>query len=251
VKLLVAYYWYPYNSWGTFRWWNFAKYIDLDVLTSRKPKGAFYDPTIEKRGQTIYRHSSLPATVWGLYITIYLLFIIRKYEMVIFTSPPETLLIAAWLCQSLGKLVVVDMRDAIDNPIKPHLKFARPIFRWFYRGLKYRTTCWNFQCEGDEFVVRHGYYELKKSCYDNILSEGKFFPLWYETWLQMTRCGIIKDYRWKPKGYGSSSFVNYLHLGFKNLPRHFHDEVHEQTPYSWKEQAGKMKKYLESLTNKK
>lgn len=246
-KLLIAYYWYPWNSWGTFRWWNFAKYIDMDILTSKKPKGAFYDPTIEKRGQKIYRTGSFFATLWGLYIIGPLLFHIRKYKILIFTSPPETLIILAWLCQVLGKVVLLDMRDGINNPIKPQLKLARPVFRFFYKRIKHKTVCWNFLREGDEKVIRHGYYEELVKYDGELWSAGLTPKKPFKHWLHDIQSGSLNNYYKKPKGYGSSSFVNYLYLGFKDLPIHFHGEVHCQIPYSWREQATKMEDVINAI----
>ena len=55
--LLIASHWIPYNNAGTLRWWNFAKYIDLDVLTVKITIGLL-DPTFEERGKNVIRISN-------------------------------------------------------------------------------------------------------------------------------------------------------------------------------------------------
>jgi len=97
-RLLITHYWYPFNNSGTFRWLNLARHIDFDVLTSKKPRKEFYDETIPRRGRRVFRYGSrLPAVLSGLYLSFRTLF--KRYDTYIITSPPESLIIGAFILQ--------------------------------------------------------------------------------------------------------------------------------------------------------
>ena len=243
--LLVTNYWKPWNSPGTFRWLQLSKYIDFDVLTSRKPRGGMYDETLPASNAMVFRYGyNLYTVLSGLWLSFRALF--RKYDLYIFTAPPEVFIIGAYILQRLGRRVILDMRDTIDRPFQK-LKILIPIYRFFYKRVKNKTVSFQFFDE-DAKVVRSGYAdmvflspEIKKQW--KFYKPGMRFP--YSLYFDWLWYGFIPAFREKSRNYSSSSFINLLHLGFKGLPRFYHREVHEQPVISWEESARQMKKILE------
>lgn len=240
--LLITNYWYPYNASGTFRWLSFAKYIPIDILTSQKPKRGFYDETINRTGKRIFHvGSNLPACISGIVLSLYSIFF--KYNVYVYSSPPETFLLGAYIQQELGRKVLIDMRDSIDRKalgFKP-LKW---FYGWLYKRIKNKVVSFQFLDEGAK-VIRSGYENIKTTKKQAFLECS--FREYYGFYLGFLSDGIVPCYLDKPRGYGSSSFVTLRHLGFENLPRHFHDEVHNCEINSWKEQSIKMLHVLETL----
>ena len=239
--LVITNYWKPWNTSGTMRWLQLSKYIDLDVLTSRKPKGGFYDETLPGSSARVYRYGwNLYACISGCYLACRA--ILRKYDLYIFTSPPETFIAAAWIFQTLGRRVILDVRDRIDRK-NQKLKFMIFVYHYFYRKINKKVVSFQF-LDNEAEVVRSGYDGwIRKITYDwEFIRPDRMI---YDHYISGISCGHIPDYRNKPKGYGSSSFINLLYLGFKDLPRHFHPEVHDQPIISWKESAEQMKQMLE------
>ena len=242
--LLITNYFKPWNSPGCFRWLQMSKYIDFDVLTSRKPIGAFYDETLPPSNSMVFRYGyNLYAVCSGLYLSFRALF--RKYDLFIFTSPPESFIVGAYILQRLGRRVILDMRDTTDRPFQK-LKILIPIYKFFYKRVKEKTVSFQFFDETAK-VVRSGYNsELKKLpynwYYNTKLKRIKY--KWYNIFLSN---GAIPPFREKSRNYSSSSFINLLHLGFKGLPRFYHDEVHEQPIISWEESARQMKEIIKNV----
>ena len=243
--LLITNYWKPWNSPGTFRWLQMSKYIDFDVLTSRKPIGAFYDETLPSSNSMVFRYGyNLYAFLSGLYLSFRALF--RKYDLFIFTSPPESLIVGAYIFQRLGRKVILDMRDTIDRPFQK-LKILIPIYKFFYKRIKEKTVSFQFFDETAK-VVRSGYVDiplLYKAYKVDWLFHKPMQRLKYKYYRWNLSNGLIPPFRKKSRNYSSSSFINLLYLGFKGLPRFYHPEVHEQPVISWEESARQMKQILE------
>ena len=241
--LIIANYWRPWNTPGTFRWLQMSKYIDFDVLTSRKPRGGMYDETLPGSSTRVFRHGyNLYAVLSGLYLSFRALF--YKYDLYIFTSPPEVFIIGAYIFQRLGRRVILDMRDKIDRD-NQKLKFMVPVYRFFYKRIKEKVVSFQFLDNGAQ-VVRSGYDErIARIAYNwEFIRPDRMI---YDHYLTGISCGHIPCYCNKPKGYGSSSFINLLHLGFKGLPRFYHREVHDQPIISWEESARQMKEIIKTI----
>jgi len=239
--LLITNYWCPYNASGTFRWLNFAEYIPMDVLTSKKPRRGFYDETVFKSGGRIYRiFSNLPAVLSGFILSISSIFI--KYDCYVYTSPPESLLIGAWINQLLGRKVVVDMRDSIDRGA---LGF-KPL-KWLYKILYFRiknvVAPWAFI---NENAIENGYDNIKRNF--NALKTAEYYKgkVDRRSYMLLLSYGFVQDYSGKPKGYGASSLASIKYLGYE-VNQKLHSECEEFIPNSWKVQAGKMRRYLDEI----
>ena len=153
--LLITNYWAPWNHSGTFRWIGFGRYMNFDVLTSKHKKG-FYDETIPSGAHTVFRRECfrLPACLCGIFLAFYSIFR-RKYDIYVFTAPPNTLVLAAWLNQIIGRKVVLDMRDMIGYP-EQRLKVLNPIYRFFYNRVKNKVVAAQFFDES-AYCIYHGY----------------------------------------------------------------------------------------------
>jgi len=236
--LLITNYWYPWNNSGAFRWLHLSKYIDFDVLTSKRSNKGFYDNTMPERNTEIYRYGNrLPAILSGLYLSIISWFV--RADKYVYTSPPETLLVGAWINQMLGREVYVDMRDAIDRPSQPH-KWLIPIYRWLYRRIKNVCVTMKFFDESKP-VIRHGYdIEYKNSDYFNNIVDKNYD---YATYCNLLRSGTGRDYGEGFDHYTSSSVVTLRHLG-NPIKGNLHPELFEFTPQPWGEIAKEMKGFL-------
>jgi len=257
--LLITNYWYPWNASGTFRWLHLSKYIDFDVLTSKKPNSGFYDETlpVPKCGRLFRFGKSLSAVVSGLYLSIVSWFI--RADKYIYTCPPETLLIGAYVNGLLGRQVYVDMRDKIDRHTQPH-KWLIPLYQWLYKRIKNVCVCMRF-FDPEKTMIRHGYDSLTKKdgrveIIDNRYNESYWWQMPtgylttrsfnYKTYCDSLSFGYGRDYSdIKFKNYNSSSLVTIRHLdnpiiGKENL----HPECFEFEPESWQQIAEKMKKFL-------
>ena len=154
--LLITNYWSPWNTSGTFRWLHLSRYIDFDVLTSKKPNTGFKDETLppDNCKRCIRVGSNLPAMVSGIVLSVVSWFM--RADRYVYTSPPETLLVGAWFSQKvLRREVYVDMRDALDRDMQPH-KWLLPLYRWLYRRLDNVCVAMQF-FDPKKQVIRHGY----------------------------------------------------------------------------------------------
>ena len=239
--LLVTNYFSPWNTPGTMRWLQLSRYLDIDVLTSKKPRGGMFDETLPRSNSRVFRYGSgLYAFLSGMLLTVFALF--RRYDLFIFTSPPESLIIGAYIHQKLGRRVILDMRDMTDLPFQK-LKILIPIYKFFYKRVKEKTVSFQFFDETAQ-VVRSGYALEARKIADNweFIRPDRMI---YNHYILGISCGHIPEFREKSRNYSSSSFINLLHLGFKGLPRFYHPEVHEQPVISWEESARQMKQILE------
>ena len=224
--LLITNYWTPYNDSGTIRWWNFAKYINLDVLTVRKTKG-IYDETLEERGNDVkrIRNFSNISCLNGLLLSIRSLF--AKADIYVFTTPPETLLIGAWLLQKMGRKVVVDLRDKIDRPHQP-VKLLIPLYKWLYKKLN-NVVVVDKVVDDTKPIIHHGHDSLQLKLHQQYpMPKGRFNHRDYNELLMR---GFVP--KQKVKGYPQSSFANLEFLW---------NGTFYQT---WEHQANLMKQYLE------
>ena len=243
--LLITNYWYPWNHSGTMRWLQLNQYIDFDVLTTKKPRQGFNDETLPKpHNRRLYRYfRSIPAVLSGMFLSVIACF--YKYDIYIFTVPPYTLSLGAWILQAMGKKVILDIRD--DYRLNSRWRMLNPVFGFFIKRIKHRTTCMQFMDEGATRVLS-GYnpgLKLKVNSWYFVRPKRQSY-MWYNLYIE---CGAIPDYTKHPNRqkhrYNCSSFVNYLYLGFKDLPTWcLHDEVVNQPVQSWHESANQMKQVL-------
>jgi len=243
MTLLITNYWYPWNHSGTFRWVGFGRYLEFDVLTSKHRKG-FYDETINTGKHRVLSVNcfGFPAVISGFILAIRSLFL--RYDLYVYTSPPESLLLVAWLQQKLGRKVMVDMRDAVDYPEQP-LKFLVPVYRWFAKRIKNKTVAAQFLDPG-AYCVYHGYENVKLREGVGQL-RGVTERMTYEKSCDYLKGGFVPALNIKPKGYWSSSYMTIKHLWGDIFKGHFHPEHDTVMPESWEVQSEKMKEYMESL----
>jgi len=248
--LLITNYWHPYNHAGTMRWLQLANHgLQFDILTQEKPNEGFVDHTLPctYSRRRIYRHGrAYPAVCFGalslFYVLVYKLY--RNYDCIIITCPPQTFLGTAYFLQRIHKRVIVDMRDSIDGWDHKLKLLYLPILKWLYKRIKNKVVSFQF-LDPTATVIRSGYDEVSR--FNESLGWG-----WmsintrraYEQYINSLAIGFINYYCHKPKGYGSSSFCTLRYLGFKNLPRHFHNEVHDCDLNSWDEAVAMYQRYL-------
>ena len=244
--LLITNYWKPWNASGTMRWLQMGRYIDFDVLTTRKPRKGFYDETLPKsRAEKVIRKfTKWPAVLWGIGIILYGLRL--DYDVYIVTTPPYTLSFLAWLLQTMGCKVVLDIRDNQDNK-NNHWKLTAKLCDYFRGKIKHRTTSFQFLDEGATRILSGYNPELKKisKSWEFIRSDR----MTYDMYCLGLSCGHIPDYqtRMEPR-YATSSFVNLKYLGFKNLLLdNLHNECINQPVQSWETSAKQMKDYIEGV----
>lgn len=245
MKILVVLnsYW-PWNAPGSMRWFELGYYLKFNVFTSRRPRSGFYDDTMvyPGRNRKIFRFSwKLPAILWGLIASFRVLFR-RGYDVYIFSSPPESLLLGAWLCQLIGRKVVVDFRDQIDRERQRH-KWAVPIYKWLARRIRNKVVVAKFIGPGE--LIPHGfrYQDLLKLEFNSIYYQGR---LAYKDYYKLLRLGVVPSSRNKPRKYISSSWPQVKQLGLElDAMNTLHPEVREMTPIHWREVAHMYWDYLE------
>lgn len=240
--LLVTHYWYPFNNAGAFRWLNFSKEFDCDVLTTTTPVNSTVDATMPNPNKRTIRFGvKLPAIVWGVIASLVMVF--RKYDRYIITSPPESLLLGAWLLQLLGKNVVVDMRDSVDRE-NQKVKSLIPIYKFLYKRIKNVIVCWKFLDESKPCVY-HG-YEVEKSA---PFSGYYIDRVNHATYIARMKRGLIPDQSNKPKGYATSSIHSFIHLGYP-INNEFNKEINTVTPKSYSWRAKEMKNVIDEISKK-
>jgi len=215
--LLIAYYWHPYNNSGVFRWARFSEHMDFDVLTCRRPLRSKVDPSVESGSDNVRRFGAfLPAVVWGILAP---LFVLKKYDTIILTSPPESLIIAAWFLQLLGFNVVLDMRDAIDRPNQFFNRLSG-VYRYFYNKIRRVVVTYQFIDESKP-VIYSGYDDIKGSTfagyYINRVRRSEY--------IYGLETGRVPDQSSKPSGYSSSAVQTLRHLDYP-VNNKFHHEIH-------------------------
>ena len=244
MNLLVTNYWYPYNNTGAFRWVHIGQHLYFDVLTCKKPRGGMRDETMPGISHKTYRYfSNLPAVLFGFFIIPFVLYYRSRYNKIIFTSPPESLLIPAWICQKLGSDVYIDMRDEIGRLNNTNSwKFLSEIWWWFYRRLKNRVAVNEVITERGT-IIRHGYMELnRKPSGSWIFIPFKRYS--YSEFKFNLKAGLVPDYRERPKDRTPSTFYT-LRKYFKYLPKHFDDARMYSWPlFSYKEIAKQWEELL-------
>ena len=242
--ILICNYWHPWNTSGSFRWLHLSQHLDFDVLTSKKPNKGYNDETMPQgRVGKLYRHGyNLPAILGGLYLSLVSVFI--RADKYIYTSPPESLLLGAWINQLLGRKVYVDMRDKIDRATQPN-KWLVPIYRWLYRRIKNVCVCMEFFDESKP-VIRHGYENINKS--ETIFTKflDTSYEIGYSFYIYFLSCGYGRDYSGHIyTNYNSSSVVNLRHLGNPiEGKENLHPECFEFEPEHWSKIAEQMNEFL-------
>lgn len=239
--LLIAYYWYPWNNSGTFRWTGFGRHIDFDVLTCKKPLRSKKDFGIKTRNyyDRVYKFGMyLPAIVWGFIAPFIALF--KRYDVYVITAPPESLLIGAWILQKFGKTVIVDLRDSIDRE-KQYFKRLIPVYKFFLNKTKNRVVAYKFLDESAT-VIYTGYEPFTPTPFRGFYSERVSYS-WFIHKLSM---GYMPTQKYKPKGYGSGSSQTYRHLGFP-LDNNFHPEVYNHELISIEDSAFKLLRFIKTI----
>ena len=163
-NLLITAYWFPWNTPGTMRWLQIGNYLQFNVLTSGRPRTGFIDNTlpmnIDRPSRLVLMFGNkLPAWFWGLRSIFHIPKF--KYDTYIFTSPPESLIVSAWIMEKVfRRKVLVDMRDSIDreNQKAPWMNW---LYRWFYNGMNNVIVAWQFLDEF-KFAIHSGYDEIRK-----------------------------------------------------------------------------------------
>ena len=236
----------PYNHPGTFRWWHYRQYFNFKVLTAKKPRGGFYDETIRSIGDVRRVGSNLPVFLWGLVASAYSWFV--REDVYIYSCPPETLLIGAWVSEKiLRRKVLVDMRDAIDRERQP-IKRMVWFYKLLYRQMNNVVVCWKF-FDPTKPCVMHGYEPVFKDRKFET-NFGLFSPLVigrvsHREYLNMLSAGVIPDQSHKPLGYASSSAPTLKRLG-SDMSR-WHKEVQDHTPISWRESGKQMLNIIKGI----
>ena len=242
--MLITNYWWPYNVDSTFRWLEFAQYIDFDVITSKKPKRGFYDETIPRRGGNIFSYwSGRSGILWSLAIIRVVISKRKDYEIFIFASPPEGLIITAWLLQFFGKKVLLDQRDSFGRETQG-VKWLTPVYKWFYRRLKNVVVCMKF-IDPTKPVVRHGYIPVKKCKKYTIVPERVGYKQYYDD----LEKGILHYRDNTLKGNYSAQVPTLKYIGLRKelLRREFHHEVWMFKEDTWENEAEKMKRVLNAV----
>lgn len=253
--LLVTNYWLPYNNAQTIRWYQYAKYMEFDVLTVKKTKG-IEDETLEKRNNSVkYINSHTTVAVFnGVILSVSALF--HKADLYIFTIPTETLLIGAYILQKMGKNVIIDTQDSID---RKHIGFKLfvPLYKWLYKRIKHRIVCMKF-IDPSSVCIYHGHddIELREFVTKPELLKHTGNRLTHYLWNRLLVNGCVPDYTAElnkiQKNYGQSSFVNirWLWRDKLNLIKNrfgtemLNDEMWTMPLYSWKVSAQLIKNQL-------
>jgi len=249
--LLISYYWYPWNTSGSFRWLHISEYLNIHTVLTAKPSSkAFLDETMPRgKAKIILKLFKIPAALWGVIITPIVLAMSLFYDKVIFTIPPEMLLLPAWLCELLGKDVYVDVRDKIDRPTQP-LKKVVPFYHWLYQNIKNSCVTMHY-FDVSKPIIRHGYDDITKlpeeQC-DNPAIYDKFYirkRLSYKKYCEMLARGGVRVYEGNFKHYTSSSVITLRHLDNRIIGKsNLHKELFEFEPESWKQISNQMKEFL-------
>ena len=247
--LLVAYYWYPWNNSGAFRWLHLSRWIPITtVLTSKKANQSFRDDTMPTgRAKVIIRLFTLRAAIWALVMTPIIVSVGLLHKKIIVTITPEMLLLPALILQKLGKKVWLDVRDTIDRERQP-LKILIPFYFALYKRIKRKVVVWEF-FDSKALVIRHGYEILPeiKDLTVKLRPGQRFIPMrmHYQDYLNLLAMGYSVDYSKKPIGYCTSSvptIVKY-NIPVRGMDR-LNRECFEFVPQPWKEIAYQWWQYL-------
>jgi hypothetical protein len=249
--LVITNYFYPFNHSGSIRWTWLGRFIPFDVLTQIFPRKSFIDETLPYPFKTknVYKLGFMfPAVIWGLVASFAVLFF-RKYDIYIFTSPPQSLLLGAYFLQKSGKRVVVDMRDSNNSWGQRH-RWLVPLYDWLYDRLDNVVVVMKF-LDSSKKIIYSGYDDVTRFCEADKWEFVKPERLFYRSYLELLSKGKIPDYRNrndKPKSYGCSSYVTLRKMGFEGLPNnYFHDEVYTRPITSWQEASEQYKTFLEHV----
>ena len=239
--LLITNYWTPYNNAGTIRWWNFAKYIQLNVLTTKTTKGIIDKTMYAERSSNVKRIRTFNkiSSINGICLSVVALF--AKADLYVFTIPSETLLFGAYILQRMNKKVILDVRDKINRPHQP-LKFMIPIYEWFYKRID-NVIVVSKVIDETKILIEHGHdYLTLKIDEPCPMPEGRFTHLEYNELLQ--RGFIPKN---KIENYPQSGLINIRHL----WGNRFSNKNIELKTYSWEEQSQKIKKCFKMASHKR
>jgi len=248
--LLVINNWWPWNNSGAFRWAHIGEYMDFDVLTSNKPMGSIYDETMPGKEKRIFYRGfyNVPAVLGGVCLAFFSLFNRKGYDYIIFTSPPDPLIIGAWMMQLFTKNVVLDVRDDFyssrckANPFW----FLYPIWQFFFKRIKNKVAVNEVIPECGN-IIRHGHMDLNLSVDIDHWEFVEYKRYKYAEFKNLLEHGKIPDYRMKNPAYTPQTYYTYRKY-FVGLPKHFKDKrMYEWPIESYREIAEKWKNYLKGL----
>ncbi len=208
--------------------------------------GAMHDETMPGKAHRVFRYwNNLPALIFGILIIPFAFYHARKYDRIIITTPPESLLILAYLLQKVRSGVVVDIRDRVDRKTKNNKwqKFGA-LWTWLLRRITHRVAIYDFFQNYDK-IISHGYMDL-----DVTNTKWTFVPekrMSYEQFRQSLSRGLIPDYRPRSKNYAASTFIT-LRKYFDNLPaENVESEARDCPLYSYREIAKQWRAFLTHL----
>ncbi len=222
--------------------------IRLHVLTSRSPRNCQRDKTMPYLflGRVFRFGRKLPAILWGLLALIPCIKHRKKYDLFIFTSPPESLILTAWVMQRLGSKVLLDMRDSISRETQPHKRLIR-LWEWFYKKINHVVVCAKIINDSGRIpdVVYHGYDEGVQRD-PRALDPPVYYSsrVDYETYMLLLRHGFIRSFKDKVVGYGASSLHTIARLGYGADIDIAPDEY---GLHSWQESEAKLYKIIKEI----
>lgn len=242
--ILITNYWRPWNTAGTFRWLHLSKYIEFDVLTSKRPLKGICDETIPnfREGQRIIHIGRcFPAFLSGLFLSVVSWFV--RSDIYVYSSPPETLIIGAWISQMMGRKTILDLRDKINRPDKN--SWFRPIYEFIYRRIKNKVVTMSHFDEKAK-LIRHGYaLERKGAALQKYTLASRFD---YFNYTESIMYGVSVEYKNSKEHYTSSSVVELRHLGNEIKGKEtLHPELFEFEPDSWKDISNQYMEYIKRI----
>lgn len=253
--LLVTAYWTPWNNAQTIRWWQYSFYFNFAILTVKYPLGFYDESLVESKNYhpTKRVRGWVPvAIVHGLILSLYSILYAKRFRVIVYTTPPETLLIGAWINQLRGYKVIVDLQDQVDRKLQ-RWKIFNPIYRFLISRIKNVTAVADFIYDGKKKVIYHSWDGLaKKSNQMKVMSCDRNLK-WID-YIKKLRNGFVPDYFNKPKGYygyGSSSIAN-IRMMWKEksdvFDELFHPEIACKKEYNyWFDDAMEMEQYIRSV----
>jgi hypothetical protein len=222
------------------------KYLKADVLTSRQPVKSFKDYTIPDHSYCVKRiGKNWIAKLWGLLAPLLALRFIMRYKQIIITSPPETLILWAYLLQLAGKDVILDMRDSYYRK-EMKLKFLIPVYACLYKKVRHKVVAFQF-ISSRATVIYSGHDSLIRKTDSPAYYYTPSKRLSFLVYNDLLTKGRIPTMMNKPEGYCSSAIHNIKHLGYEIDNQMFHPEAYTCKPITHEQAA---RQYLELMKNK-
>lgn len=250
-KLLIMYSFYPFDRTST-RWIHFAKHLKIDtVLTCKTPKGGRIDRTLpDPKVGKIVRKWRLPGIQWTFFIIPRAIIQSFFYDVIIVTSPPDSLISLAFILKLFQRNVFLDLRDDLNRDTTSNFWLV-PFWKWCYNRLDKKKTCVTMRFfDPAAKLIRHGYIVSKFRSLELIgFVLGPDSRINYSVFWGLISMGAVKDFNTGIVGdhMTSSTLVTIRKLhGDKNLWSYglFDKEMFEFKPVSINRQALKFKWWL-------